>query len=281
MNRLWLLGALVGSAAAGPSDKCKKDVADLRGYIKEVAAENGFSILGADGVKLVERAGLPAAPHETTVALTPKELVLGFTHRVAKADYAKAFAVERSMQDDPGWAKVTPGLAGHPHELTWLIDEATPWGDVVAALEAARSHGFDHVQLVFSTKAMAASSHTAVDDAVAHATQGISLALQPFTKSFADKCPGIIKAFYPPSGDDWVENTFSPALRAGLEACDCALPMDELRSFLYYTFVPHPKTGAVAVVLAHTGTVISAPRAATWKSVAPKLTGGTLKLTAK
>ncbi|HEY4059952.1 MAG TPA: hypothetical protein VGM39_25225 [Kofleriaceae bacterium] len=282
MRTFVVLVAMTATASAAPSEACKKELSDLGAFVTKAGAETAHGVLHADSHDLVERDDLPAVSHMQIVEVSATNVYVGAGN--AEMPTEKKFALERQIQDDPDYAKMSPGLAGHPHELAWLIDKDTPWRNVVAALDAAQKNGFDHVQFVFATKPMAAPPHTAVDDAVAKAGRGmsgISTAIAPFAKSAMAKCPHLVRAFDPPSGDDWIAKHFWPDLDVALEGCDCGVAMDELRSVLYYMLVPRPKTGALSITLAKSGTAVSAAKTALWKDVAPKIKSGKIHVSVK
>jgi len=268
-----------GSAAAAPSAACKAELASIQGYLRTLEHE-AASVTMTSSTKLVSRPGLPAPPHVRSVELTRDKVLIGFSP-MTYAELGARLGAERAMQDDPGFARSSPGYAGHPHELVFLIDETVRWGDVTHALDQAAIHGFDHVSLVFEGTTLPPPPHTAVDDTLAQARGQEVEALSKIAQGFVHQCPALIRAFMPGGGEDWYLKYFAPRIGEALAGCNCGISLPEFRSYLYHATVGIPKTGAVGVVLARTGTTIALPRAMAWRDAAAKITGGSIHPVAK
>ncbi len=277
---------VIGLAAHGgvAHAACDDDIAALEDYLHHTDhVADPVQVL--DGIQLVARDDLAPSFHSLTISISHAGFLVDLDKVPTLAALEKALAVEGRVRADPDWQKSKPGLAGHYGDVLLAVDASATWSDAVSVGKLAAKSGFTRVNFVLArAKQPVPPPHTSVDDLMAKAstTNERSQTLIKVRERLEQQCPGLAASLtHAKSQHDTYENTVVPAMRSWLSACHCSAPVPEVRSYLFYMFVPQLETGFITVELDQHARAIALPAHTLWRDAAPKLVAGKVWLVAK
>jgi hypothetical protein len=267
---------LVLVAACGKSaEQCRTEARELGALFAGIDTEPGP--IWSTEAKLVARAELPKlGAYGPMVTLFAGRIELegrpGSQTREMLAESLTATHRELVEAAERGRSH-----RGDPRRIYVLIDEATPWREVVAAVETASAAGFTAPSFVFRHPVtLTPPPRAAVDDELDRI-----LGLDPSERATAfarlleaqvADCAAVQNIFAD-IGSSEAESKSQTLLRRLPDAlidCKCDVPMADFRSTLWRLLViPQPMRG-FEVALVATGTRIALPAATPWSTASQR-----------
>jgi hypothetical protein len=280
---LAIIGVLAACGDGKSEEECRAEAAALSGLLVEAAAEPAPLIRIADHVRLVARADLPVRRDLNTgpqVALGPAQIAVG---EEVVPDLAGLTGRLRDgfaeLQDGLATGRVKPAWVPEPRLVYFLIDPATPWERVVAAVAAAADAGLSAPAFVFEQPpALKPPPRSAIDDQLDALTRTDpserATELANLTKDLIGDCQALERAFGAVGGVDGADKatTLARAIEPALVECKCKVKIPDLRSVMFrIIYVPRPAR-VISFAPDAAEQRIELPRATPWSEASERFT---------
>jgi hypothetical protein len=289
MRILWVaLAALSMSSCSGKAKaaQCEKDARELGALL--TAADTGPEPLFVDNADLVERSDLKPESADTGPALrvAPSELRLS---GMPLPDFdAVTSEMTRSLERRKQLYVNHPERVGELSRVVFVVDKATPWSRVVAAVAAAAKAGHDRPSFAFAAPSQTTPPPRApIDDKLDAIIKDADAANK--ASQFAQLISGEIKECKPLADAFGSVAAVEPtdkaksiiaAIPPALIACKCQVHMGNFRSAMYRLMANPKPTRLLVFDPAAPKTRIALPAATTWevasKKFGPDLRNATL-----
>jgi hypothetical protein len=244
--------ALLAACGGKSEEECRTEATALGDLLVEVAKEPGSMFVIPDDLPLVKRTDLPIRTDLSTgptVTLTPASIKLGEDSvtdvaalgvRLADA-YAKLQADLESGKLRPTWVK-------EPRRVYFLIDPATPWERVVAAVGEANQAGLTAPGFVFEqpqtvTPPPRAPMDDKLDAVMKAEPSERASEVAKLASKLVDKCAPLKDSFGRVAGVEGENKAMviARSVKPSLVACKCGVDVPALRAVLFRVmFVPRP-----------------------------------------
>jgi hypothetical protein len=267
-------------AGCGKSaEQCRTEARELGALLASIDTEPGP--IWSTEAKLVMRPELPKLGERAPeLTLFPGRIQLDHRGTVTREMFAEALAAAQAELADARRMRRDPPDA---RRIYVLIDGATPWREVVTAVEAAATAGFTTPTFVFGAPSTATPPpRAAVDDELDRITTEVNPAERAtefaklVEKQVAD-CAALQDVFGDIGRSD-AESKSQMLIRRlpdALVDCKCDVPMADFRATMWRLLaIPTPMRG-LAVELVADGTRIALPAATPWSAASKRLDAST------
>lgn len=251
MKRVLAIALLAGCSGKS-QEECRTEATALGDLLVEVAKEPGSMFVIPDDLPLVKRTDLPMRTDLSTaptVTLTPSSMKLGdVPERTMEELTLDLRGKYGELQADLESGKLRPDWVKEPRRVYFLIDPATPWERVVAAVDAANKAGLTAPGFVFEApQPIQPVPRSPMDDKLdavmkAEPSERATEVAQLASK-VVDRCGPLEEAFGRVAGSEGENKAMiiARSVKPSLIGCECKADIPALRSVLFrIMYVPRP-----------------------------------------
>lgn len=282
LQTVVVVAAVLAAGGCGKGrEACKTEATELGRFLAE-ANEGPQVFVAAPGLHLVSR---PELPHTPPV---PAPVVIvttaGFVYEGQTVDLAglatRLADASTRLRDRIAAGHVSRRTPPDPHVVIVEIDEAAPWREVVAAMQAGATAGFDRPVVLFARpQPLKPPPPSAVDGELDHLERDGNAATELATiASKAIKgCSALEKEFSRVGNDDGDDKakTLIAAIPPALIDCGCDVDLPALRTVMWRIVSTPSPTTSIALTLAAGGEEIAFPAATPWREASARFTAKT------
>lgn len=273
MRRILVVGLLLLSCGKS-KDVCRREAEELAEMFWTMDSHRGIP---TRSVKLVLRDDLPIATDESGPVLElSSEGVTNFA--ALETPQGIDAVLESLLQRWPGPRRPAVLLA---------IDAATPWGQVVAVLQALQNKQFKELSLVFARKppAQQPPPHSSIDERIA----AIEKDAQPSEKAtqlarvmseVVKDCESIKTLFSSVTGQGDNAQLMMNGIPPALIECNCKCDVRAVQSMMFRILANRAPTTSLHLKLGGEGALFF-PADVTWAEASTRLSSATRMLNAQ
>jgi len=277
MRSLWLV--VVALAACGKSKAECRTEAESFGKLLAAADLSPSFIQVDDTLHLVERTDLRPPEFHTAPIVYVTATKITYQGKLVNADDLVPLlaAAHAQVVDAIETGKVPRNHPPDPRHVYLVIDAATPWSQVVAAVDTAAKAELTAPMFVFGVPVTwKAPPRAPIDtelDKIVNDEDGANKATRfaEVTKRLVERCPSVVELFGQVASVEMDKTAYiSTELPKALIDCGCKVDMPDFRATMWRLMVnPHP-TRVLAMDPDAPATPIAAAGSKLWRDVAPR-----------
>ena len=280
MRRLLLIAVLASASACGKSaESCAKEANAIGALLQGVNTKPSLFWI-PDNLHLIVRADLPERPERSGPLVTLRNGGVEYQGQLLSVQDLgdRLAAAHAKIVEDLEVGRFPKRSAPNPALVYFLVDETTPWSQVVAAVDAAKAAGMTDPAFAFALPSTVTSPPRAPIDSKLDELMEVDSGnrASEFAKLLSTEiegCASLVKLFGELAAiegggkDEHLARSIGPALIG----CNCSVNMPNVRSLLFRLLVNMHPVRMIAFSSDGPATKVAAPAAATWREVATKL----------